>query len=82
MGDLLRFDAERLRVLVEQHLLFTGSARARELLDDWDNALASFVKVMPLDYRRALHRSARRTTGGKGRRCRLGFSHGQANRIS
>src|SRR5437867_3348857 len=36
MGDLLRFDAERLRVLVEKHLLFTGSARARELLNDWD----------------------------------------------
>ena len=33
---------------------YTGSARARELLDDWDNALASFVKVMPNDYRRAL----------------------------
>ena len=54
MGDLLRFDAERLRVLVEKHLLHTGSARARELLDDWDNALSSFVKVMPLDFRRAL----------------------------
>jgi glutamate synthase (NADPH/NADH) large chain len=54
MGDLLRFDAERLRVLVEKHLLFTGSARARELLEDWDNALANFVKVMPMDYRRAL----------------------------
>jgi glutamate synthase (NADPH) large chain len=54
MGDLLRFDAERLRVLVEKHLLHTGSARARELLDDWDNTLSSFVKVMPLDFRRAL----------------------------
>jgi glutamate synthase (NADPH/NADH) large chain len=54
MGDLLRFDAERLRVLVEKHLLYTGSARARELLDDWDHALPCFVKVMPLDFRRAL----------------------------
>ena len=54
MGDLLRFDAERLRILVERHLLYTGSARARELLDDWDSALACFVKVMPLDFRRAL----------------------------
>ena len=26
MGDLLRFDAERLRILVERHLLYTGSA--------------------------------------------------------
>jgi glutamate synthase (NADPH/NADH) large chain len=24
------------------------------LLDDWDNALSNFVKVMPLDFRRAL----------------------------
>ena len=54
LKNLLRFDAERLRVLIERHLLYTGSARARELLDDWDQTLASFVKVMPLDFRRAL----------------------------
>ncbi len=54
MGDMLRFDAERLRILVERHLLMTGSARARALLDDWENALKRFVKVMPRDYRRAL----------------------------
>jgi glutamate synthase domain-containing protein 2/glutamate synthase domain-containing protein 1/glutamate synthase domain-containing protein 3 len=54
MGDMLRFDAERLRILVERHLLYTGSARARFLLDHWDEALTHFVKVMPTDYRRAL----------------------------
>jgi glutamate synthase (NADPH/NADH) large chain len=54
MGDPLRFDAERLRILVERHLLFTGSDRARTLLDDWDLALSQFVKVMPRDFRRAL----------------------------
>ena len=54
MGDMLRFDAERLRILVERHLLMTGSARARALLEDWDAALPRFVKVMPRDYRRAL----------------------------
>ena len=54
MGDPLRFDAERLRILVERHLLFTGSARARALLDDWETALSRFVKVMPRDYKRAL----------------------------
>ena len=54
MGDMLRHDAERLRVLVERHHLHTGSRRARELLDDWDNALASFHKIMPRDYARAL----------------------------
>ena len=54
MGDLLRFDAARLRIVLERHHLLTGSARARALLEDWDNTLAAFVKVMPRDYRRAL----------------------------
>jgi glutamate synthase (NADPH/NADH) large chain len=54
MGDMLRFDTERLRILVERHLLYTGSARAREILDNWDTAVTQFVKVMPKDYRRAL----------------------------
>ena len=54
MGDVLRFDAERLRILVERHHLHTGSVRARELLEDWDRALPCFVKVMPRDYKRAL----------------------------
>jgi glutamate synthase (NADPH/NADH) large chain len=54
MGDMLHFDAERLRILVERHRLLTGSPRAAALLDDWENALTHFVKVMPRDYRRAL----------------------------
>jgi glutamate synthase (NADPH/NADH) large chain len=54
MGDMLVFDAERLRILVGRHLLHTGSARARMLLENWDVALTHFVKVMPKDYRRAL----------------------------
>jgi len=54
MGDMLAFDAERLRILIERHHLYTGSARAREILENWDQALGSFVKVMPKDYRRAL----------------------------
>ncbi|MDP3869071.1 glutamate synthase large subunit [Phenylobacterium sp.] len=54
MGDMLAYDAERLKILVERHLLYTGSARAREILDNWDICLTSFVKVMPKDYRRAL----------------------------
>ena len=54
MGDMLRFDAERLKILVERHLLYTCSARARALLDNWDESLKHFVKVMPIDYRRAL----------------------------
>ncbi|MCC6918677.1 MAG: glutamate synthase large subunit [Alphaproteobacteria bacterium] len=54
MGDMLRFDAERLRILIERHLLHTGSARARFILDNWDAECPRFVKVTPHDYRRAL----------------------------
>jgi glutamate synthase (NADPH/NADH) large chain len=54
MGDMLRHDAERLRVLIERHLLHTGSKRARAILDNWDEELGRFVKVMPRDYARAL----------------------------
>ena len=54
MGDMLRHDAERLRILLERHHLHTGSKRARALLDDWAGALPKFVKVMPRDYARAL----------------------------
>ncbi len=54
MGDPLYHDAARLRVLVERHRLHTGSARAAQLLDNWDAALAKFIKVMPRDYAKAL----------------------------
>jgi len=54
MGDMLRHDAERLRVLVERHHLYTSSKHARALLDNWADALPHFVKVMPRDYARAL----------------------------
>ena len=54
MGDMLNFDAERLRILIERHFLYTGSARAEALLNDWERSLSAFVKVTPKDYRRAL----------------------------
>jgi glutamate synthase (NADPH) large chain len=54
MGDMLRHDAERLRILLARHALHTGSLTAKSLLDDWPGSLAKFVKVMPRDYRRAL----------------------------
>jgi glutamate synthase (NADPH/NADH) large chain len=54
MGDMLHFDAERLRILIERHKLYTGSRRATQILENWDEAVTKFVKVMPKDYRQAL----------------------------
>jgi glutamate synthase (NADPH/NADH) large chain len=52
--DMTRFDAQRLRALIEKHLKYTDSARARRILERWNEYLPRFVKVMPVDYRKAL----------------------------
>ena len=52
--DMLRHDARRLQTLVARHHLHTGSEPADRVLDRWRDLLPKFVKVMPLDYRRAL----------------------------
>ncbi len=54
-ADMTRFDAERLHQLVINHARFTGSARAREILEKWEHYLSKFRKVMPVEYRRALN---------------------------
>jgi glutamate synthase (NADPH/NADH) large chain len=54
MQDYLRHDAFRLRRLIERHLHYTNSARARQILNNWDHYLPRFVKVVPVDFRRAL----------------------------
>ena len=55
MSDMTRFDAERLRQLIANHLRYTGSTRARDILEDWPNYVGRFRKVMPVEYRRALN---------------------------
>ncbi len=53
-SNMNRHDDERLYQLVSNHLHYTGSARAKELLDHWELYRPKFVKVMPVEYRRAL----------------------------
>jgi glutamate synthase (NADPH/NADH) large chain/glutamate synthase (ferredoxin) len=47
-------DEAQLRKLLEDHNRWTGSKRARELLDNWADARSKFVKVFPTEYKRAL----------------------------
>jgi glutamate synthase (NADPH/NADH) large chain len=58
-------DVEWLRDRVVRHLAETGSKVAARVLDDWDSAVGSFVKIMPRDYKRAL--SAERLALAEGR---------------
>jgi glutamate synthase (ferredoxin) len=44
----------RVRKLVEQHLHWTDSARARQVIEDWEAMVKRFVKVIPKDFKRML----------------------------
>jgi glutamate synthase (NADPH/NADH) large chain len=47
-------DEALLKGLIERHFQFTGSPRAKSLLENWDSARRQFVKVFPTEYKRAL----------------------------
>ncbi|OOY41595.1 hypothetical protein BOV91_10650, partial [Solemya velum gill symbiont] len=52
--DMTRFDEIRLRQLIENHFEYTNSEVAHRILSHWEEMLPKFVKVMPVEYRRAL----------------------------
>jgi glutamate synthase (NADPH) large chain len=47
-------DEVLLKRLIEDHHKWTGSLRARDVLDHWADSRAKFVKVFPTEYKRAL----------------------------
>ncbi|WP_010103453.1 glutamate synthase-related protein [Verminephrobacter aporrectodeae] len=47
-------DEAQLKRLLAEHNRWTGSKRARELLDNWPASRSKFVKVFPTEYKRAL----------------------------
>ncbi|MFN3673853.1 MAG: glutamate synthase-related protein, partial [Bosea sp. (in: a-proteobacteria)] len=63
MANMSGYDAERLHQLISDHLRYTGSTRARDILANWAEFLPKFVKVMPVEYRRALQEIERAQAG-------------------
>ena len=51
-------DTLLLRMLIQRHLHYTGSERARRILEHFELYQHKFVKVMPVEYRRALQQMA------------------------
>ncbi len=49
-------EGKELKTLIERHVDYTNSNKASELLKDWERNLSKFVKVMPIEYKRALKR--------------------------
>ena len=52
--DMRSHDEARLKGLIERHLHYTNSGPAARILAGWEGLRSKFVKVMPVDYRRAL----------------------------
>jgi glutamate synthase (NADPH/NADH) large chain len=70
MVDLERLEYQEeiaiVKGLIEEHFAHTASAVAERLLQDWDNAVQTFVKVMPIDYRRVLRKTGDLSVGVPG----------------
>jgi len=49
-------DKNLLLDLIERHLKWTNSKRAQQILEAWPDMVGKFVKVVPIDYRKALEK--------------------------
>jgi glutamate synthase (ferredoxin) len=47
-------DVAELKTIIERHLTYTKSNKAKYVLDQWDKMLPCFVKIMPKDYKKVL----------------------------
>ncbi len=60
LADQDKDEIAQVRALIEEHLDWTGSARAQEILDNWETETARFVKVISPAYRRVLEMRVQR----------------------
>ena len=50
----LERDKTELKGLLEKHVRYTGSPKAKRILEEWEDHLPYFLKVFPMEYRRVL----------------------------
>ena len=53
-NELLDFDKERLKILINKHVKNTRSSIGKRIIKNWPDLLGNFIKVVPNDYRRVL----------------------------
>jgi len=58
LDQLTHDDEAELKKIVEKHFEYTESTLANKLLDNWQTSLKNFIKVFPVDYKKALERIA------------------------
>ena len=47
-------DKEELKSMLEKHVKYTGSTKAKAILDDFENYLPKFKKIIPSDYKKIM----------------------------
>ena len=52
-------DQEFIGKMLAKHVHYTGSEQGQRVINDWNNLIRKFVKVMPIDYKRALAEMAK-----------------------
>jgi glutamate synthase (NADPH/NADH) large chain len=58
--DLLDFDVSRLKLIINRHLKYTKSPKAKLIIDNWDKYLPLFLKITPYEFKRALNERKQR----------------------
>jgi len=53
-------DKKLVHEMITSHFMYTGSRKAKQVLDTWEATLPKFVKVMPVDYKRVLEERKRK----------------------
>jgi glutamate synthase (NADPH/NADH) large chain/glutamate synthase (ferredoxin) len=55
-------DKQLLHGLITKHFMYTGSRKAKQVLDAFEATLPKFVKVMPVDYKRVMEERKRKAS--------------------
>jgi glutamate synthase (NADPH/NADH) large chain len=64
MADPTRYDVWRIKTLLERHARYADSSRARQVLDNFDQFVPRIIKIMPVEFRRALSEQRAVLAGG------------------
>ncbi len=59
-----RNEKEELRKIIENHVKYTGSAKGQKILDNFDEMIGKFKKIIPTDYKEMLHLTAQNEEKG------------------
>jgi glutamate synthase (NADPH) large chain len=65
--SLSQNDQKILRTLIQRHVHYTNSAVGKRMLENWAEYCPKFVKVMPVEYRRALQEIETERTAKEGK---------------